>query len=102
MIKRNTLILTLSVYMLTMTSMIIGLSLPSGDTFLERILIKYNLPAYTPGEKGIYIPGMQLFVVILMSWAALKWIYKDQVSLWKNGLLLLILLVVVFWKVIIY
>ncbi len=97
--KRSTLIITVLIYAITATSLIVGLSLPTGDTFLERMLINLNLPVYT---QGLYIPGAQLFVVIIMSWLILKWLYKDQVSLWKNGLLLLIVLVVVLWKVIIY
>ena len=100
--KRSILIISILIYAITTTSLIIGLSLPTGDTFLERMLVNFNLSAYTQGDAGLYIPGAQVFVVILMSWLTLKWLYKDQVSLWKNGLLLLIVLVVVLWKVIIY
>lgn len=100
--KRSILIITLLIYLITTISLIIGLTLPTGDTFLERLLVNYKLSVYTQGHEGLYIPGAQLFAVILLSWLALKWLYKDQVSLWKNGLLLLIVFVVVSWKVIIY
>ncbi|WP_069873348.1 hypothetical protein [Fusibacter sp. 3D3] len=100
--NKNIFIITILIYIITAISLIIGLSLPVGDTFLERLLVNFNLPAYTQGNEGLYIPGAQLFVVILISWLILKWLYRDQVSLWKNGLLLLIVLIVLLWKVIIY
>lgn len=93
---------TILIYCIVFTSLIMGLSLPSGDSFLERVLVSSNMPVYTKDTQGLYIPGAQLFVVIFLSWLALKWLYRNQVTLWKNGLLLLIVIVVVSWKIILY
>lgn len=96
--KKAVLIITILIYGIVATSMVLGMNLPQGGTLLERILVSNNLPVRTSAQDGLYIPGIQIMGVLILSWVILKYLYNGKATLWRNGILLVVIITAGIWK----
>jgi len=91
----------ISIYLIILLVYILCFNLPDGSSNLERILSSQGISSYVKmGTKQLYMPGWILLFSTLIAFGSLKIIFRKQLTLWKNGLLLWILVIALLWQLI--